>query len=164
MQEIINNIKKIPDKYINIFSFLLIVSSLLFLSSPYLFITNFWIAIFITNIVFWLEGRFSFFFALIFLLCTMFSVATKDDKLAENFAILVYYLLVTGVFIEFLQMGIENLNNKYNLLSKAENLGSKASSKSKNVIVNNVNKIFVKIVKHLKEITKYRIMIYKKDE
>lgn len=113
MQIALNYFKNIPNKHINIFSFLLILISLLFLFSPWTLITNLFIAVFLTNIIFWLEGRFSFFFALVFLICTMLAVSLKEDVWAENFAILVYYLLLAGVFIEFLQMGIEKLNEKY---------------------------------------------------
>ncbi len=39
----------------------------------------------------------------------MFSVVLKKDTLAENFAILVYYLLLNGVFVEFVQIWLEKI-------------------------------------------------------
>ncbi len=152
MQDILNYFKKIPDGHINIFSFLLAVLSILFVFSSLPFINIFWIAIALANIIFWLEGRFSFFFALIFLICTMVSVILKEDKLAENFAILVYYLLLTGVGIEFLQMGVEKLNTKYDLPSKTKKHSA------------NFQKVFITVFRFFREVTKYRIKIYKIDD
>ncbi len=103
-------LKSIPEKNINIFSFFLSISSLLFLFSPFTLITNIFIAVFVTNILFLLPGNFSFAFALISLVATMFAVLFKKDVWAENFAILVYYLLVAGVFIEFIHILLEKIN------------------------------------------------------
>jgi hypothetical protein len=81
----------------------------------------------------------------------MIAVAIKQDIWAENFAILVYYLLVAGVFIEFLQMGIDKINEKYTLKETAKGY--------QNVFIK-------KTIKQIKEIGKYRVSIklYKKDE
>jgi hypothetical protein len=92
--------------------FLLSFLSLYFLNFATL-VNSMLVSLIITEIVFLLESRIFFILALLFLVLVIIFVGLKNDVAAEKFAILVYELLVAGVFVEFVQMGILNYKENY---------------------------------------------------
>lgn len=70
------------------------------------------IAFFLTSLIFHVGGRPSFIVALLALIMTMFFVAFKKDLLAENAAIAVYYMLLSGTILELVSDKIHTLYTK----------------------------------------------------
>jgi hypothetical protein len=92
----------IPEEYVNMLSTFVIVTSSLFLFAKLSIPSALPIAFFITCLVFAVGGRPSFVMALTALVFTMFFVIFKKDVWAENAAIVVYYMLLSGVVLELL--------------------------------------------------------------